>query len=407
MSRSLLLSLLLLSTAQADSSSGRATSLRAQGYAGLEKALATGNDQLIDEVAQQRDAKASRLFWHTDLDEAKAEATRTGKPILSLRLLGDLTQEYTCANSRFFRSALYSNPEISEVMRDQFVLHWSSERDVPVITLDFGDGRVMKSTITGNSIHYVLDADGRPIDAIPGLYGPAAFGEELQAAVELSATLDGVAAEQRGALLRVHHGSRLAEEGGEMVADLSEVRGTTDLAYVQQDLITAWMVDARKSDDLQPAAVVPMRFAVAKRMVEMPTLQRIDKRKGGAPENRTGSVGWLPPQEAEWSQLAQLHLEDARLADASVELMRAEGSSQDFDAVVAGFELAMAEDTVRNSYLMRPRIRSWFASGTAPQDLTELNRRVYDELFLTPAGDPTLGMVSPDAYTGLDGDGWQ
>ena len=32
-----------------------------------------------------------------------AEAQRTNRPILSLRLLGNLTDDFSCANSRFFR----------------------------------------------------------------------------------------------------------------------------------------------------------------------------------------------------------------------------------------------------------------------------------------------------------------
>jgi hypothetical protein len=130
--------------------------------------------QDIDRVALQRDAYASRLFWYTDLGEAKAEAQRTGKPILSLRLLGKLDEELSCANSRLFRIVLYANPQISQFLRDTYVLHWSSERPVPQITLDFGDGRVVQRTITGNSVHYVLDSQGRMVDALPGLYGPAA-----------------------------------------------------------------------------------------------------------------------------------------------------------------------------------------------------------------------------------------
>ena len=58
----------------------------------------------LDEVSGQRDCHASRLFWYTDFDQAKAAAKREGKPILSLRLLGKLTDEYSCANSRFFRT---------------------------------------------------------------------------------------------------------------------------------------------------------------------------------------------------------------------------------------------------------------------------------------------------------------
>ena len=46
---------------------------------------------------------------------------------------------------------------------------------MPIITIDMGDGREMVRTITGNSIHYVLDAKGRVVDGIPGLYGATRF----------------------------------------------------------------------------------------------------------------------------------------------------------------------------------------------------------------------------------------
>jgi len=129
----------------------------------------------IERVARQRDAHASGLFWYTDLEEAKAAAAASGKRILSLRLLGNLDEEYSCANSRFFRTVLYANAEVSERLREHYVLHWKSVRPAPIVTIDMGDGRRIKRTITGNSIHYVLNADGTVLDALPGLYGPDAF----------------------------------------------------------------------------------------------------------------------------------------------------------------------------------------------------------------------------------------
>jgi hypothetical protein len=149
--------------------------------AAVEAAAAT-----VDEVAGQRNATVSRLYWYTDLEQAKKAAAESGKPILSLRMLGKLTDEYSCANSRFFRTALYSNKEISDYLRDNFVLHWQSVRPVPRITIDFGDGRKLERTITGNSAHYVLDANGRPLDVLPGLYGPKAFREWLEGSAELA-----------------------------------------------------------------------------------------------------------------------------------------------------------------------------------------------------------------------------
>src|ERR1044071_4646137 len=114
----------------------------------------------LDAVAQQKNSYITGLYWYTDLESAKKASAASGKPILSLRLLGKLTDEFSCANSRFFRTVLYPNAEVSAMLRDRFVLHWQTVRPVPVVTIDFGDGRKLERTLTGNSIHYVLDSDG-------------------------------------------------------------------------------------------------------------------------------------------------------------------------------------------------------------------------------------------------------
>lgn len=115
------------------------------------------------------------LTWFADLPTAIAEARRTNKPILSLRLLGNLFDELTCANSRFFKRVLYPEPRIHHVLRQDFVLHWESVRPVPLVTLDFGNGKKITKTITGNSAHLVLDSHGRIVDALPGLSDPDTF----------------------------------------------------------------------------------------------------------------------------------------------------------------------------------------------------------------------------------------
>ena len=129
----------------------------------------------LDRLCAQKDAHTSRLFWFTDLGEALAHARRTKKPILSLRLLGRLDEELSCANSRFFRKLLYPDAQINRVMREQYVLHWQSVRAVPKVTIDFGDGRRVERTLTGNSAHLVLDWRGRPVDVLPGLFDRDTF----------------------------------------------------------------------------------------------------------------------------------------------------------------------------------------------------------------------------------------
>src|SRR6185295_13345493 len=135
--------------------------------------------------------------------------------------LGKLTDELSCANSRFFRTVLYSNEEVSRALRERFVLHWRSVRPVPKITIDMGDGRKICRTITGNSAHYVLDADGRVIDAIPGLYGPKAFLREIGRAEVVARALPGADAAGKTWLVQRYHAVRLQELGDEWAKDMA------------------------------------------------------------------------------------------------------------------------------------------------------------------------------------------
>ncbi|OLE33655.1 MAG: hypothetical protein AUI36_28380, partial [Cyanobacteria bacterium 13_1_40CM_2_61_4] len=179
----------------------------------------------LDAVSQQKDSYLSELYWYTDFGQAKAAARAAGKPILSLRLLGKLNEEFSCANSRFFRTVLYSNANVSQALRERFILHWQSVRPAPRVTIDFGDGRKLERTITGNSIHYVLDADGHVIDALPGLYGPDAFLRALAPAEDVSRRLRAVNA---AALLRTlsdYHQAAVQANTANWLEDATRVGG--------------------------------------------------------------------------------------------------------------------------------------------------------------------------------------
>ena len=142
------------------------------------------------------------LPWFSNLDTAIAEARRTARPILSLCLLGNLFDELTCANSRFFKRVLYAEPRVHQVLRQDFVLHWQSVRPVPLVTIDFGDGRRLSRTLTGNSAHLVLDPHGRVVDALPGLFDPDTF-------LALLAQARAFARADRRALARLHAGAAI------------------------------------------------------------------------------------------------------------------------------------------------------------------------------------------------------
>ncbi|HEY4222936.1 MAG TPA: hypothetical protein VGO62_16380 [Myxococcota bacterium] len=148
------------------------------------------------------------LAWHEGLDAAVREATRRNVPIVSLRLLGRLDDELSCANSRFFRETLYVDARVQRSLAG-FVLHWRSVRPVPVVTIDFGDGRILTRTLTGNSAHLILDARGRPVDALPGLYTRDGFLAALSRAREIASSTAALEGPARTRALASFHASAL------------------------------------------------------------------------------------------------------------------------------------------------------------------------------------------------------
>jgi hypothetical protein len=325
----------------------------------------------IDAVARQRDAFASGLFWHTSLDNAKADARKRGLPILSLRLLGNLDEEFSCANSRFFRTTLYVNSTIAKLLKESFVLHWQSERPVPRITVDFGDGRKIERTVTGNSIHYVLDADGTIVDAFPGLFGAETFATLLKQA------------------------ARTAHEG----APFSMEERLALYARRHRDALAA--LEAEWNRDLTRLGIDALTFAVVQN----------DLTQVAAQEDRVEDL---------LSKVAALHRDDARLDKQSRALLRVKNPTADLAGERAvskrvvespllrafrNLEQSIALDTVRNEFIFHARLHRWLLEPEAAKHLEKVNARVYAQLFLTPNDDPWLGMAPADAIAALDDNG--
>ena len=320
----------------------------------------------FEAVAQQRDAYASHLYWYTDLNQAEAAARAAGKPILSLRLLGKLNEEYSCANSRLFRTTLYPNAEVSRYLRDHFILHWQSIRPVPRITIDMGDGRRIERTITGNSIHYILDADGNPIDALPGLYDAKDFIADLNDAFTAEQAAAKLTGADREKFLANYHSQRLAE----IIQQWS-----TDLAKVTQTTVTA---STREQLDALTGDAAWQKFAVFRSdgtVVDLSSIRLMQFKQ--------------PPTAAQAMPLA--------LSKSGVEapMLR----------ILPNLRRSIVEDTVHNEYQMHALILQWFVNGAAPQNLTALNNKIYAEIFLTPSSDPWLGLAPADAYSALDNAG--
>jgi hypothetical protein len=347
----------------------------------------------LDSICQQKDCYASRLYWYTDLEQAKSAARAQGKPILSLRLLGRLDEDLSCANSRLFRITLYANEQVKKLLSERFILHWQSVRPAPRLTIDFGDGRKMERTLTGNSIHYVLDSKGRLIDALPGLYGPGAFVRELErlasAAVKLA---EFKTAEERSAALRQYHESLVNETEKAWINDVK--RAGLRVAPSRE------IPKPADAGSTPPSAQTAAPVAIAKAAsIERPILR-------GMSDNPKllDSIG----RDAGWLMIAALHGADATLDESTRALMSLKNpslSDASLQVAVTALERAIAEDTVRNEYVFRARIHAWLASGAVSSDVATLNEKVYAELFLTPSWDPWLGLRPAGAYSGIDNDG--
>jgi hypothetical protein len=340
----------------------------------------------IDAVAAQRGALVSRLFWYTDLSQAESAAKEQGKPILYLRLMGKLTDEYSCANSRFFRTVLYSNRQVSAMLRDRFVLVWCSERPVPVITIDYGDGRLLKRTITGNSIHYILDSQGQVVDALPGLFDPSTFQRVLNAAIWTTR------ADERGRRKYLDRADNVILE-----------QWKRDVAIVAPQVIPAdlWA----QSDASKAQAPQAMRLTVSKMLVEAPMLRAISPDFAAALDQSIDNL-----DEKTWQKIASLHAGDATLDDQSIAVIRSQNpvayaDPAALDRTVQQFQRTIAEDSVRDNYQLRRQVLAWLRQSPTPVAVDDLNSRVYSELFLTPRNDPWLGLAPQGVYTALTEDG--
>jgi hypothetical protein len=411
----------VLSTNEAEASHA-VLMLRKMGREGLDALLQTheqlianhhGQDarwkrlrEALDTVGGQRDCHASRLFWHTNFDAAKVESQRMGKPILSLRLLGNLDEELSCANSRFFRTTLYSNKQVSDYLRDHFVLHWKSVRPVPRITIDMGDGRKIERTITGNSIHYVLDERGEVVDALPGLYGPRAFLAGLQEAERVATRVMKLDAESRANVLGTFHATQSSAINGQWANDMNRIMPAGTPAPKTSPLSNSSMPVR-----LHPAAAEAMPLAISTSAGERPMLKALVPARVNLERTMTDEL---------WSKIAALHQEDAVLDANSLALIRAKtrpaGEAMRLALskrkvedpmlkTIQNLQRSIAEDTVRNEYTFHAKIHEWLAASGAKRDVDALNTRVYAELFLTPDSDPWLGLTPENTFSALENGG--
>ena len=409
--------------------------LRSQGPAGLRTLLkqydatppGPARDALaldVDQVAAQRYATVSRLYWFTDLAAAEAEAQREHRPILMLRMLGRLDEDLSCANSRLFRATLYANAEVSTLLRDDFVLLWTSERPVPKVTIDFGDGRKLVRTTTGNSAHYILDENGRVLDVLPGLYAPSAFRAELQGSLAFARSVRGKTGDALAQAVAAYHKQLAARTQKQFaaIANAPYIAATHHLSTAaeleeaieraQRATMSKAMIEVRdlKHIGLYPGALpddAPYWAAVGQRLYKIGDVAAFHEANAprqpaaSAPSARQATAPGpsAPPTVLDARSRALI----AQLHDAvPTELV---ATPAQLAEVIARLEQHLVADSALDQLQLRPQISQFIASHHGRIDFETLNSWVYATVFNTPASDPWLGLMPRTDFSGLPGDG--
>ena len=283
---------------------------------------------------------------------------------------------------------LYPDPKVSAWLRDHVVLYWSSERPVPQVSIDFGDGRLLRTTLGGNSVHLVLAADGSPVDALPGLYAPAAFLARLQDAARCADDYASGSAE-RGmkVLANYHHQALLAE--GKVLAGF----GINSPPVLDEE--GEWTAAAAQA------------LTTRKSLVELPVLRAVGMVPTGA---TTGDPSALPPFPI--TMLAMLTAGMPRLGELSPESRGIivwhlqssgalpSGSPTLEEQAIAHVQVDLAQDTIIDEYALHAAIHR-HRLGHPGEGMEALTAWIYRRVFRTPASDPWLGM-RPAAWDGLE-----
>lgn len=74
---------------------------------------------------------------------------------------------------------LFSSADVVNQINSNFEPVWESVHPVPIVSIDFGNGRKITRTLNGNIATYLCTSEGKVLDVIPGLNTPTAFLERL------------------------------------------------------------------------------------------------------------------------------------------------------------------------------------------------------------------------------------
>ena len=100
---------------------------------------------------------------------------------------------------------LFSQDNVANFVNRYFEPVWQSVRPVPILRIDFGDGKVLTRTLHGNILTSVCTAEGEVLDALPGIYAEAAYLDRLNQLRLLAAYVKRQPAKGRAEMVKAYH----------------------------------------------------------------------------------------------------------------------------------------------------------------------------------------------------------
>lgn len=338
--------------------------------------------KLFDNVCGQKDAISSKLFWYSNPEEALAAAKKENKPLLCLQMLGNLREDFSCANSRFFRTLLYSNPKISKVLRDKYILCWESVIEVPKVTIEYPDGKKQIQTITGNSMHLILNPDGEILDALPGLYGPAFF----------ETWLNQYASKNSLKIIRENQLKRIKELKSTELQSQLKSEEWSNLVQEEKMQNTEAPVKALKASEI----------SVAKVATEVPLYTKVLK---------TDKKYLKSPSMANPNAFAFYEpygFKNETVIQQTIELIKSKKkyTSEELNKTIKTTSDNLSKESIRNDVNLHVTILEWLQNETMSKNKKQFVSKVYRDLFLTPLDDKRMGLYDKSIYTATTDDGF-
>jgi len=229
-----------------------------------------------------------------------------------------------------------SNPEVIKFLTNEVVPYWESVGPVPKVTIELGDGRVIKRTLGGNIVTYLLSSTGDVYDAFPGVYTPEDY--------------------------------------------LSEIHKTLD-AIKNDSNILSWhrqeLASVTKSEE--------MRITMSKAVVESPLLNALGKGR---------SEQLVAKDSASAFQDYTARLQDISKQAATVSALRSSvlKNMQSNDPDEIG-RAAVEIDSANNLKLIRPAVHLLFSSYKNLPSVQQCRDQVYEDILHVPIHDPYLGLA--------------